>query len=85
MRLAPFCMMFLCHLPLRGSAFRNIAPSVVSGLASVPAFRGGSDHRSPYSKQTRLLEARSSLKEVSKTGEFKRVDSAWRNWISRGW
>jgi hypothetical protein len=28
--------------------------------------------------------ARDSLAETTKTGEFKRTDSIWRNWISRG-
>lgn len=30
------------------------------------------------------VAARTALDEHSTTGEFKRVDAAWRNWISQG-
>lgn len=30
------------------------------------------------------MSARTALDEMSKDGDFKRKDAAWRNWISRG-
>ena len=33
---------------------------------------------------TTMTQARTALEEMSKDGEFKRKDAAWRNWISTG-
>lgn len=41
-------------------------------------------HISPRQRYAHKAGARDSLAETSKTGEFLRRDSAWRNWISRG-
>jgi len=40
-------------------------------------------HISPRQRYAHKAGARDSLAETSKTGEFLRRDSAWRNWISR--
>lgn len=58
----------------------TLAASGASSQQVVPT----QQHQNQQKQSTRLFSVRSSLAEVSKTGEFKRVDAAWRSWISRG-
>jgi len=69
--------MLLNFLPRRAVAFRS-GPFLASRLAAFS--RGGVS--AGQHQQTRLFAVRSALAEVSKSGEFKRVDAAWRNWVS---
>lgn len=82
-------MSFICRIGLlRGSAAMlavSVAARPTSGVAhafrpTVAASTAGSA-RSYRTKQP-LAMARTALAEVSKDGEFKRRDAAWRNWIS---
>lgn len=67
---------------VRALAFRT-APFAKSALS----IRGGAvapSNNAYAGASSRLFSARSALNEVSKSGEFKRKDSAWRDWISEG-
>jgi len=67
----------------RAHAFRPLSTSVQSYLGedSSKVFHSTT---TTTTTTTRTAAARDSLAETSKTGEFQRRESAWRNWISRG-
>jgi len=71
--------------PLGASSLRATASFASNRLfSSIPSGASSDRRRRPNSFATRQkMSARSALEEVSsKTGEFERKDSAWRNWIS---
>ena len=56
---------------------RGVVDEVTSRLAHASSTTGSND-------VSGKLNPRDSLAETSKTGEFKRRDAVWRNWISAG-
>jgi hypothetical protein len=77
-----FARAFARDISRTKTAFR---PLVSSSLLLPTDYHAAATH---YNNEKRHVHhkavARDSLAETSKTGEFQRRESAWRNWISRG-
>ncbi|CAB9527339.1 Glutathionyl-hydroquinone reductase [Seminavis robusta] len=74
-----------CSLFPRRAAPFSTSSFVRLGFAAIPVSTRGQSAFSSHAHSlttTRHFAARSALAEVSNSGEFKRVDAAWRNWIS---
>lgn len=72
-------MMLMSLMSRRAVCLR---PTQIIAMPPISRGGGGSGPPARTTGQTRLMAARSALNEVSKTGEFKRVDAAWRDWVS---